>query len=192
MSTTPSDRADHLQWAKDWNDSLAVIHQAGGSEGSIEDRMRVVSLTLLDIAESLRSIADSQAASQSRASRPATKANSLNRSDIERFESTTCSRWEPPLLTHPPHHMIPDGVTPHAAVIKVSRLHRYRYMGEECSERDVTIRCPYCGKKHRHGWRGEDPHPGYRFSHCVPSRSYFIPAPEAHATPAAEPFRGSA
>lgn len=33
-------------------------------------------------------------------------------------------------------------------------------------ERYVTIRCPYCGKKHLHGSRGGTEYAGHRVAHC--------------------------
>jgi hypothetical protein len=54
----------------------------------------------------------------------------------------------------------------------------------------VVIECPYCERRHSHGWPYGTAHPGLRTSHCTPFRrpwsstwqrvergSYFIAAP---------------
>jgi hypothetical protein len=47
--------------------------------------------------------------------------------------------------------------------------------------RSVTVECPYCGRKHVHGWPVGEPQPGPRISHCRQNpRTYYI---EANATP---------
>lgn len=49
--------------------------------------------------------------------------------------------------------------------------------------RTVTIRCPYCSKRHVHGWPLGDAAPGWRRPHCVDRifdlPDYWIPAPAA-------------
>lgn len=47
--------------------------------------------------------------------------------------------------------------------------------------RSVTVHCPYCAKRHRHGWPPADPEPGHRLAACVSGAGlgYTITAPEA-------------
>lgn len=45
--------------------------------------------------------------------------------------------------------------------------------------RTLTVACPYCGRRHRHGWPPEDKTPGIRLSHCRPTRRH----PELAARP---------
>ncbi len=49
------------------------------------------------------------------------------------------------------------------------------------STRLLTVLCPFCGKKHGHGWPHDnvDPHPGFRAADCRPGGSYFIYIPAA-------------
>jgi hypothetical protein len=46
--------------------------------------------------------------------------------------------------------------------------------------RTVLVRCPFCGKRHTHGWPIGSCAPGYRISHCDkgPHATYYIPAPK--------------
>ena len=48
-------------------------------------------------------------------------------------------------------------------------------------DRLVYVHCPYCQKKHRHGWprQAGQAAPGHRFSHCedLANGDYFICAP---------------
>ncbi len=45
--------------------------------------------------------------------------------------------------------------------------------------RTVTIRCPFCGKRHTHGWPLGDCEPGSRRPHCAQLGlpDYYISAP---------------
>lgn len=40
----------------------------------------------------------------------------------------------------------------------------------------LKVVCPFCGKKHGHGWPYDnvDPHPGLRSADCTPGGSYYI------------------
>jgi len=38
--------------------------------------------------------------------------------------------------------------------------------------RQVTVKCPYCARRHSHGWPPEDTTPGIRLSHCKPTRRH--------------------
>lgn len=43
--------------------------------------------------------------------------------------------------------------------------------------RTVTVRCPYCKRRHIHGWPLSSADPGVRASHCH-SGDYLISGPE--------------
>ncbi|MGB9307119.1 MAG: hypothetical protein WCB92_26585 [Mycobacterium sp.] len=54
--------------------------------------------------------------------------------------------------------------------------------------RTVTIRCPYCTRRHTHGWPEGDAAPGFRRPHCddrtIHTPDYYIAAPAAKPAPA--------
>lgn len=48
--------------------------------------------------------------------------------------------------------------------------------------RHITVKCPYCNKRHFHGWPYGPGDPGHRSAHCLgkhrPGRGYNIAPPE--------------
>ncbi len=50
--------------------------------------------------------------------------------------------------------------------------------------RHVVIVCPYCRRRHSHGWGYDAPgEPGHRLSHCGSGRGYVITVPALAVTP---------
>ncbi|WP_068492487.1 hypothetical protein [Pseudoclavibacter helvolus] len=45
----------------------------------------------------------------------------------------------------------------------------------------VYVVCPYCGKKHQHGWGYDIPRVGHRIPHCEPGQNtvgYIVQTPD--------------
>ncbi len=63
-----------------------------------------------------------------------------------------------------------------AMVVEAPRVQARDTYTDRRGVRSVGVRCPFCGRTHRHGWPAGESEPGHRLAHCMLG-DYRIEAP---------------